>query len=348
MKQARCTRAHLALALSLVAAAPVLLWALPGKAGAAVQLGQVSPGDPPSSCAAGNFLQATTSATTNPYEVPSPGGVITRWSHRGNETDAASGRLQVWRAASPSNFTLVGRSTREDFTAGVVESFPTRIRVSAEDVLGLRNSVNTGCIHDGVLGDRVFRGFPSSDPAPGETWNFPAIDNTFLLNVSAVLEPDADADGFGDETQDRCPGQPGPNNGCPPEPSPPPSQQLELELDAKNKQQAKKLQVDVACGAVDCSVDFAGKGKVPKASEAAVAAAKAKKFTLKPKSVEVAAGATETVRLKFKKNKKSVKKVKRMLKQGGKKIRKRAKAVVKATATGAGGTDSAKQKIKLR
>jgi hypothetical protein len=127
-----------------------------------------------------------------------------------------------------------------------------------------------------------------------------------------------------------------------------PVEPLDLTLDAKNKQKAKKLEVDVACGGVDCSVDFSGKGKVPKSAGAAVVAAKSKKFKLKPKDVEVAAGATETVRLKFKKNRKSVKKIKRLLKQGTKKTRKRAKAVVKATATGAGGTDSAKQTVKLK
>ena len=33
--------------------------------------------------------------------------------------------------------------------------------------------------------------------------------------LNADVEPDADADGFGDETQDQCLGQAGPDNGCP-------------------------------------------------------------------------------------------------------------------------------------
>jgi hypothetical protein len=33
--------------------------------------------------------------------------------------------------------------------------------------------------------------------------------------VDATVEPDVDADGFGDETQDRCPGVAGPVEGCP-------------------------------------------------------------------------------------------------------------------------------------
>jgi hypothetical protein len=38
-------------------------------------------------------------------------------------------------------------------------------------------------------------------------------------NVTAVLEPDADADGFGDETQDSCVGMNGPQSGCPAPPA---------------------------------------------------------------------------------------------------------------------------------
>ncbi len=119
-----------------------------------------------------------------------------------------------------------------------------------------------------------------------------------------------------------------------------------LDLSGKKKQKAKKLKVEVGCGAVACSVDLAGKAKVPR--RAAKAAAKTKKFELKPNSLDVAAGATETVRLKFKKNKKTVRKVKRLLKQGGKRARKRAKVLVDATATNPGGTDTATRKIKLR
>jgi hypothetical protein len=36
------------------------------------------------------------------------------------------------------------------------------------------------------------------------------------VSVSASLEPDLDHDGFGDETQDKCLGTAGPENGCPP------------------------------------------------------------------------------------------------------------------------------------
>jgi hypothetical protein len=42
----------------------------------------------------------------------------------------------------------------------------------------------------------------SPDPAPGETRNLGGFRPTWRLNVAVILEPDADCDGFGDETQD--------------------------------------------------------------------------------------------------------------------------------------------------
>jgi len=346
--------------LSLAAAVLTFPWVLPGAALGAIQLGQVSPAVNPTACGEGHFLQAD--AATAPYEVPSPGGVITSWSHRGRSGSGGSGRLHIWREApGVFSFTLVGASVVEDFNAaGLVDSFLTRLPVSTGDKLGLRAAEMgaVGCIYGGMSGDDVYANLGGEPSFGGET-SFGIIAGDNLVNVSAVLEPDADGDGFGDESQDGCPGQSGPDDGCPSPSSPPPGgggpgepvvppAPPDLTLDAKNKQKPNKLQVDVACGEVDCSVDFAGKGKVPKASGAAVAAAKAKKFKLKPKSVEVAAGTTETVRLKFKRNRKAVEKIKSLLKSGGKKARKRAKAVVKATATSAGGADTAKQKVKLK
>ena len=44
----------------------------------------------------------------------------------------------------------------------------------------------------------------TADPGPGASAEFPAK-GTARLPVSAVIEPDADNDGYGDETQDKCP-----------------------------------------------------------------------------------------------------------------------------------------------
>ena len=198
---------HFSLAsLVAVAALVVLPWALPGKAGAATQLGQVSPPFPLLS-PSGNFVQLQTA--TIPYTVPFPGGVITGWSHMGTAEDgsAGSGRLQLWRQVGmTTDFFLVGRSNLEPFTAGIVNPFSTRVPVSGGELLGLRGE-DAGSTYGGMAGDNELElELLGGDPAPGETRSaVGAADPVTLVNVSAVLEPDADRDGFGDETQDQCP-----------------------------------------------------------------------------------------------------------------------------------------------
>lgn len=190
-------------ALPAVLAVALLGTAAP-TAGAATQLGQVSPPFPllaPS----GNFVQLQTA--TIPYTVPPPGGVITGWSHMGSAEDgsAGSGRLQLWRQVGmTTGFFLVGRSDLESFTAGIVNSFATRLPVSGGEILGLRGE-NAASTSGGMAGDNVLE-LSGGDPAAGETRSaVGAPDPVTLVNVSAVLEPDADNDGFGDETQDQCP-----------------------------------------------------------------------------------------------------------------------------------------------
>ncbi len=174
---------------------------IPAPAGAATVLGQVSPADPPNSgqCAGANFVQlgSGTLITT----VPSP-GVITMWSHRGNDGSAGSGRLQIWAPAGGAAYTLVGRSDVQAFTPGSVETYPTRVRVSAGDLLGLRTEDSAGCFYATGHPNDSIRTAPGSDPGPGDTVLLSSPGTMLLLNVSAVLEQDADQDGFGDETQD--------------------------------------------------------------------------------------------------------------------------------------------------
>jgi hypothetical protein len=199
-------------ALGLIAAC-FLLWALPGNAGAATQIGTV-PSVDPGNAGSGNFVQFQ--AATASYTVPTGGGVITAWQSRGKSPSGGSGRLQVWRFAGGSDFTLVGRSALENFTAGITNFFSTRIPASGGDRLGLHAESAGTFYFSGNAGDTV-AGLSGVDPAPGDTGTATGVPlSQALVNVAAVLEADADGDGFGDETQDQCPGQAGPNNGCPP------------------------------------------------------------------------------------------------------------------------------------
>jgi len=213
----------------LAAAALVLALTVPGNAGAGVQLGQVTTGDP-LDCGSegGSLFQFDTTGVS--YQVPFPGGVITSWSHRGKSGTAGSGRLQLWgEVVAGEQYILAGRSALASFSPGVVNSFPTRIRVNGGERLGLGVIGGAGCAGSGT---GIIGGLGDANPAVGETRSVDAGLPNLLINVAAILEPDADDDGFGDETQDQCPGDAGQRNGCPP---------LRLKLSAKAQKLGKRL-----------------------------------------------------------------------------------------------------------
>jgi hypothetical protein len=330
-------RLHRVMGLSAVTAALVLLWAVPGTAGAAVQLGQVSP-VPPEECLPNiNGVQRAAVGGLN-YQVPVPGGVITSWSHRGiTPAPAGSGRLQIWDSTGGNDFTLIGRSELETFTAGLVTSFLTRIPVDPGDLLGLRTveglPEGTGCGINTAAGNQINWEPSAPDPNPGDVRTLNPFSG-FLWNVAAVLEADADGDGFGDETQDACLGEAGPEDGCltpppePPQPEPPPPETpppgsgpppeaLTLDLGAK-KQTVKK------------NVKFSAT-----ASVASTLVAEGKK--IKETTTQLAADQKTTIKAKLKR------KARNRFEEKGK-----GKVKVEGTATTLSGTDSDTVKVKLK
>ena len=182
-----------ALALTLLGA-PV--------ADGAVSVGQTAPG-PTQLCGTGNSAQSAEAGPPS-YVIPSA-GVITAWQHKAH-ADGGDGRLLVWDGPPVSPLTLAGRSGVEVFTAGELRSYPTRVPVSPGDVLGLRvHSMNAGCTFMTGAGDTAIARGAAPDIAPGESMATTSTLPNQRVNVSATLEPDADLDGFGDETQDQCP-----------------------------------------------------------------------------------------------------------------------------------------------
>ncbi len=189
------------LAASLVAAV------LPAVAQAAVTIGQSPPasGSPLSGCdSLGPSLDIVQLANTsgNTYSVPPGGGVITSW--RSSTTfGGAVVKLRVY-TGNASAVTPVGESTPQSVTPGS-PSFQTRISVNGGERLGYSFSGSGfgGCLYGGnAAGDAIV--FAVSGPV-GQSESPSSTGPNTLLNVSAVVEADADKDGYGDETQDGCP-----------------------------------------------------------------------------------------------------------------------------------------------
>jgi hypothetical protein len=201
---------------ALTAAACAIALTAPSSASALTPLGATFS---PSGCAA-NVTHIQSSSAMNQYAAPSA-GVITSWSHFAGGSTTYSLKLKIARHVTGDFFTILGESALTPMAASTSNGpFPVRIPVQAGDVLGLYsepNPANPFCTQT-ATGNSLH--ITAGDRPVGATDDYESPSEIFTLadlrlDVSAILEPDGDGDGFGDETQDQCVGSPGPNNGCP-------------------------------------------------------------------------------------------------------------------------------------
>jgi hypothetical protein len=139
------------------------------------------------------------------YHVGGVNGVVTQWSFQGGGGAVA---LQTLIEAPTSNvFTPVGESAVETPAAGTLNTFATRIPVASDEAIGLHVvSGSPECLYGGF--EALFNETAELSPAPvvgspASTYGSPR--EGARLNVSVVVEPDDDRDGYGDRTQDGCP-----------------------------------------------------------------------------------------------------------------------------------------------
>ncbi len=192
----------------MIAAAP---------AGAATTLGHTAAMAPGPGSGNIQCVQSTTDATTNKYTpAPGQGGVITSWRHRGGPGGPQI-RLIIYQQVDADTFKPVARSALKPTVVGdnnYTES--PGIRIQPGEILGLHMSnPNNYCFGTGLAADTVLAKDPGPDPTLNTNQDF-GVTICCRLNVSATVEPDADGDGFGDETQDSCPSDASTQGACPP------------------------------------------------------------------------------------------------------------------------------------
>jgi hypothetical protein len=183
-------------------------------AAALVTIGQTQ--ETAENCTAGFDWVQPTVTSGNPYVVPAgtPTGTITSWSSQANLHGGAM-TMKVFRHVTGTTYRVIGHDGPRPMTASVINTFSGfSIPVQAGDVLGASAGAGLpACIFD-ATGDAVWLDPLRQDLADGGQAAFqPQANNR--LNLIAVVEPDADRDGFGDETQDHCLGAAGPQTGCP-------------------------------------------------------------------------------------------------------------------------------------
>jgi hypothetical protein len=195
--------------------------AFPAAAPAAETIGQV--GD----VSTGNctndeaYLQKTLISGTG-YS-PSAYGVITSWSAMSKATANQTVKLMVFRDDGSEQFSVVARDSVTRTLSSVDDTLNTftgtRIPIEANQRIGIYQPASSteGCEFDGVSGDEAGYSVPFGvgEPPDNVPFDYSGSDTGNRVNALAVVEPDADRDVFGDESQDKCLGTPGSANGCP-------------------------------------------------------------------------------------------------------------------------------------
>ncbi len=194
-----------------------LLLLASGSASAATTIGQ-NGADVAGTCGAGNtFVQTATATGVPSYAVPAGGGVISSWSFLAGSTSGEGDKLKVVRSNGTANqFVVVGESALEMMTPSTLNTFQVRMPVQAGDLIGLFTVDGNDCVVSTHTPGNTDAYVAGADPAPGTTFTgIPESSSGEAYNVSAVVEPDADSDGWGDDTQDKCVGATGSVQGCP-------------------------------------------------------------------------------------------------------------------------------------
>lgn len=151
-----------------------------------------------------------------PLTVPTA-GVVTKWKVRSDYPLPESETLRVFReTAKAKDFQAVAESAEGLVVKGSSNEFSTRIPVQAGDRFGASAGPKAGLILCTGTGNPTDVMGVLVGPLPdGMTATFePALETE--VAVSAFVEPDVDGDGFGDETQDKCPASAASQTDCPP------------------------------------------------------------------------------------------------------------------------------------
>jgi hypothetical protein len=165
----------------------------------------------------GNLLSSETSPTLfeisgngNPLPTAAPvSGVLTQWKVSLIPTPfAIPHNLKLLRPAGGNLMQIVAEASGS--IAGGQNAFDARIPIQAGDRLGLFGTGAepfNGTLHCSMPAEQisVVGGIEGGGGPPGSTAPFMQVEAPVRIPVAGVIEPDADGDGFGDETQDKCP-----------------------------------------------------------------------------------------------------------------------------------------------
>jgi hypothetical protein len=157
----------------------------------------------------GSHFVPLAKAVGSPMPLAAPfDGVATHWTVRkGASLAALSGpeRLEVYRPTGVASQVQLVALGDEGVVAGELNSFETRIPVRAEDRFSaFATSSGMGTLFCKTGNSQDIIGIGSEPLAVGDVPKL-LTGTEYQVPVSVTIEPDADGDGYGDESQDGCP-----------------------------------------------------------------------------------------------------------------------------------------------
>lgn len=227
-------------------------------------------------------------APGNPLPVAAPSaGVVTKLKVNSAVAGAIQETIRVLRL-NPATKTTTGVGESSVTVAPGLNVYDARLTVQQGDLLGA-----SGVGEEGAL---VYCEVPGEEALYGATLGaggpYAETSGEARIAVSAIVEADADGDGYGDETQDRCPQVAAVQVECPP-----------VSLDAAAIAQKGKVVVYVTAAST-APVTVAGTGKAGKTKVKLkkvtknAEAGKLTRFTLKlPKAAKKGLAAGKTLKL---------------------------------------------------
>ncbi|MEA2346799.1 MAG: hypothetical protein QOG62_586 [Thermoleophilaceae bacterium] len=252
-----------------------------GPAQAATVVGNSAPGGTPLACTPQSFVQAASAA--NNHLVPPGGGVITEWRYQADAVTAQLALRVFSRTGATSTFTALAESEPRSTVPNTVNKFPTRISVSGGELIGLRvDSGGSACLFETFAPGDVYHQSNFALPLNTPT----AFGMAFVgyhVAVAAVLEPDADHDGFGDESQDQCPADPTKQD-CTPPAAP--------SIDKRPKKKTGSAKATIGFSSAEAGVTFECRADkaafAPCAGQSKLKKLKARKHTFRVHAIDAA------------------------------------------------------------
>jgi hypothetical protein len=131
-------------------------------------------------------------------------GVIVRWRVRlGDGTEAQTVRIRVVRQAGADTFTAISSGQLESVPAGAgTYEFPAQLAIRSGDQVAIESENGATLVLGVIDPGALFFFYGPPPPAEGGTTGPPTFTPAEELTFNVDIEPDCDADGFGDETQD--------------------------------------------------------------------------------------------------------------------------------------------------